>query len=332
MNEAGQSVGNESLDHLAIAVAVLFGALATVVGLRTGFRVQDVDETVFRQTLLMMRHGAGYYHAMRAALVAKEGAPPSQIRSIRPPTIYLVLSLFPPGSWRWLAGLPMTAATVLAARIGRPLHRAGALVAAVAVGVWMLGATKFLFLHAELWGLPFLLGGIVLLRRRPALGVACLVAATSIRELYGIALLAGLVLDRANRRAWAIGSVAAVGLAVAHSALALQVLASSGREAGFREHALGWRLALSAISPANRPVGWAAGLGFGGCGIIGLIHARHADPPAPVTLAFVGVMALLTLTIGRQYWGLVFGPAAAAYAGGVLPLVQRERLRPGRGG
>jgi hypothetical protein len=124
-----------------------------------------------------------------------------------------------------------------------------------------------------------------------------------------------------------VGSAGVVGLAAVHSSLALQVLARSGREAGFREHALGLRLALNAISPANRPVGWAAGLGFGGCGLIGLVRARHADPPAPVVLAFVVAMALLTVGIGRQYWGLAFGPAAAAYSGGAFALVGRARLR-----
>ena len=78
--------------------------MATALGIRTGYRTVDVDEVVCRDTVVAMQHGHGYYPAMRDALVAKEGAPPSQVRAVRPPTLYLFLARFPERSWRYLVG------------------------------------------------------------------------------------------------------------------------------------------------------------------------------------------------------------------------------------
>jgi hypothetical protein len=128
-----------------------------LVGLRTGYRETDVDEVVYRDTVVAMQDGQGYYPAMREALVAKEGAPPSQIRSVRPPTLYLFLSRFPPGTWRYLVGAVYLATMLLAWRLARTMHPLGGPIAVFLTGMWMVGASPLFFLNTELWGLPLLL-------------------------------------------------------------------------------------------------------------------------------------------------------------------------------
>ena len=60
-------------DAGALVLIVGLTVIATLIGLRTGFSRLDVDEAVYRRTLLEMQSGKGYYAATRDALVAKEG-------------------------------------------------------------------------------------------------------------------------------------------------------------------------------------------------------------------------------------------------------------------
>src|SRR5438067_6275990 len=92
-------------DRAAVAIVAVFAVVAVAVGLHTGYRQVDVDELVYRRTLVAMHHGAGYYRAMSHALVRKEGAPPTEVRSIRPPTMFLLLYGLPASSWRWVVGI-----------------------------------------------------------------------------------------------------------------------------------------------------------------------------------------------------------------------------------
>ena len=77
-----------AVDRVALALVVALGALTLAVGLRASTSQSDIDELVYRRTLVSMNHGDGYYAAMRKALVRKEGAPPTQVRSVRPPTMH----------------------------------------------------------------------------------------------------------------------------------------------------------------------------------------------------------------------------------------------------
>src|SRR5688572_1903807 len=96
--------GWQRLDRISVVASICFAIVATAFGVHTDYRTVDVDEVVYRNTIVAMRDGAGYYPAMRDALEAKEGAPPSETRSVRPPTLYVALSTFPEASWRYLAG------------------------------------------------------------------------------------------------------------------------------------------------------------------------------------------------------------------------------------
>ena len=64
---------------------------AVVVGVHTGNSRMDVDERVYRDTLLRMRAGENYYPAMRDALVHDKEERPTALRSLRPPTLFLLL-------------------------------------------------------------------------------------------------------------------------------------------------------------------------------------------------------------------------------------------------
>src|SRR5947209_20575020 len=99
-----------------------------------------------------MNRGDGYYVAMRKALVRKEGAPPTQVRSVRPPTMFLLLYAFPPRAWRWLVGVVFFVALALAWRLSRPLAWWAGPVAVCLAAVWLLVASPRLYLHSELWG------------------------------------------------------------------------------------------------------------------------------------------------------------------------------------
>jgi hypothetical protein len=303
---------------LSAVVALVLALVATVVGVRNGYRVVDVDEVVFRDTIVAMRQGEGYYPAMRDALVAKEGAPPTQVRSIRPPPLFLLLSRFPPASWRYLAGGVYLAILLLAWRLGRPLHPYGGLLAVVLAGMWVLGAAEVLFLHGELWGLPFLLGGALALRNeRWALAAVAVGLAAVQREIFVLPLLVGVVVV-ARRWVWVAVVVVVAGLGLLHVILATDVLASQGREAAFGKSGLSPRYILSALSPSDQPFGWLIGIPTLVLGFRGLGRRWADDPAARMLLPFAAAMVPLTVFLGREYWGLAFGPVLACYVPAAL--------------
>ena len=310
-----------SADSASVVLALLLAVAATVIGVRTGYRTVDVDEVVFHRTTVAMADGRGYYPAMRDALVQKEGVPPSQIRSIRPPTLYLVLSRFPTGSWRYLVGGVYLAVLLLAWRLGRPLHPHGGPMAVVLSGYWILGAAPLLFLHTELWGIPLLMAGAVAFRQgRCVMAAAALAGAAVVRELYVIPLLLGLALAP-RRRAWwvAVGAVAA--LVLLHAGLAADVLSEKGREASFgASDGLSVQYALNAVSPSDRPAGWVIGMAGGVLGVLGLRRRWDVDGAARLLLVTAAVMVPLAIFLGRNYWGLTFGPAVACFAPAGLAL------------
>ena len=119
--------------------------------------------------------------------------------------------------------------------------------------MWVLGATEVLFLHTELWGLPFLLAAALALRNeRWALAAVSVGVAAVLREIYVLPLLFGLILVP-RRRAWLATLAVVVGLGVLHAVLATDVLADQGREAPFGQSGHGFRYVLSALSPSDRP-------------------------------------------------------------------------------
>jgi hypothetical protein len=308
-----------------VLAAICLAVIATVLGVRTGYRTVDVDEVVYKNTLVAMQDGKGYYPAMRDALIAKEGAAPSQIRSVRPPTLYLFLARFPARSWRYLVAAVYLSVLLLAWRLARPLHPYGGPIAVVLAGLWILGAAPLLFLHTELWGLPFVLAGALALRgERWALAAAAVATAAILREIYVLPLLIGLVVAP-RRRPWVIAVLVVGGLGLAHAAVAHGILDPHGREAAFGRSGLGVRYILSALSPSDRLFGWIVGVVGGGAGAWGLRRLWATDHAARLLLPFAVAMTPLTILIGREYWGLAFGPAVACFAPAALDALQEYR-------
>jgi hypothetical protein len=301
-------------DRLAVIGAICLAALAVLAGVRMGYRELDVDEVVYRDTIMAVRDGQGYYPAMREALVAKEGAPPSQIRSVRPPTLYVFLSWFPPAAWRYLVGVVYLATLLLAWRLARPLHSIGGPLAVFLTGMWMVAASPLFFLNTELWGLPFMLAGALALRnQRWALAAVALSAAAVLREIFVLPLLVGFAVSP-RRRPWIVALAVVLGLALLHADLAREILSAEGKEAPFGKSGLGPRYLLSALSPSAQPGGWLVGVTGTILGLLGLRLRWAEDPAARLLLPFVAVMIPLTWFLGRVYWGLAFGPALACFA------------------
>jgi hypothetical protein len=312
-------------DRLSVLLACVCAGLAVVIGLRTDPHLQDVDEAVYSQTVVAMQHGDGYYPAMRAALVTKEGVPPSEIRAVRPPTVYLALAQLPQPAWRWAVGAVYLAILLLAWRLGRGAGTLGGPLAVALTGLWVICAASFLYLHAELWGVPFLLAGVLALRNKKwAAAAALLAGAALIRELYAVAFVVGFVCAQERKWWWRIGTVSAA-LGALHVSLASSILASAGTQTPFGTDHLTWQYVLNALSPTDHPIGWFVGLVGGGLGMCGLMALRREDRGARTLLVSTLVMVPLAVFVGRNYWALTFGPALACFAvDGVAALARRS--------
>jgi hypothetical protein len=303
-------------DRLSVLLACLCAGLAIVIGLQTDPDLADVDEAVFSQTLVGMQHGQGYYPAMRDALVAKEGRPPSEIRAVRPPTMFLVLARVPQAAWRWAVGVVYAACLLVAWRLGRGAGAFGGPLAVALMGLWMICASPFLYLHAELWGLPLLLGGVLALRNeRWATAAVLLASAALVRELYAVAFVVAFVCACDRKWFWRIGAAAA-GLGALHVGLTSTILSPAGTQTQY---------ALNALSPTDHPVGWFVGVAGGVLGVGGLAaHSRH-DRGARALLVYTALMVPAAILIGRNYWALAVGPALACFAvNGVAALARSQ--------
>jgi len=301
-------------DRWAVVAAIALALTATISGVRTGYREMDVDEVVYVHTLHSMQHHEGYYEAMRDALVKKEGAPPSAARAIRPPPLYLILRWFPERSWRWLAGLAFLASLLLVARLGRPFGTYGGLVAVVLAGLWLVASAPLLFLHGEIWGLPFLIGALLYVRRDDDWrAVACVVGAVLFRELYAVMLGIGFVLRR-RRVPWLAGLVVVAALAAVHVALAAHVLSKTGHQVRLGNDPRTLGFVLRAMGLGDRPaISWLA-IPIFAAAVTGATRVRTTDAAARLILPFAAVMFAAAVYATRIYWTLTFAPALAAWA------------------
>jgi hypothetical protein len=306
-------VDDHPRDALAVVAVAVVAVAALVSGLRTGWSRVDVDERVYVQTLREMRAGASYYDAMRDALVTKEGAPPRSVRAIRPPTMFLLLRPFPEVAWRWLAGASIAVSLWLLWRLGRPYGPYGGVAAVVLGGLWLLGAAPLLFLHAELWGLPFALAGLVLARRsRPVGAVAALVVAVAFRELYVVFVVAAAAWAR-RRRAWVVGIVVVAALAGVHAAFARGVLSSAGHQVALGNEPHDLSLALRVLSPGDTTAGGVLGAVVLGVGAVGLARRWPSDAVARIVATSSVVLLVAAFVETRVYWTLAFAPAVASF-------------------
>jgi hypothetical protein len=324
-------------DVAAVAVAFILAFAATLIGVRTGWHPADADEIVYRDTLVLMRHGDGFYDAQRQALIVKEHQPPTSVRAIRPPTIYLVLRWFPPSSWRWLVGLVYLADLMLVWRLARAHSPPAGLLAVAIAGVWVLGFATYLFLHAEVWGLPFFLAGLLALRRdKPWAAAALFLAAASIRELYVVGLLGGLVLAvaarGAGRRTRAVPWVAALATGVAlyavHVALSLGVLSAHGYNARFGNEHRTLSFLLRLVAPISSGAGELFGVAVTVLGIVGCVRLARRDRAAAVAVMGSVVLLVASVWATRVYWSACWALPMAAFAPAALGISARQPEEP----
>lgn len=305
---------------ILVASGVLVG---TVAGLRS--RQEDVDERLFHSIIVQMRSGDGYYEAAAAAVREKSGVGPSQVRSIRPPVLAATLRLFPPAWWRWLALIPAAGLCLAAAALAGPELLARRIAGGMA-SLWMLVSLPLLHLHHELWGGALVMAGALEMRRhrdgRAALW--CLIA-TLVRELFGLSLVAGLLLGR-DRRPW-VAALGATGVfAVLHVMGARPVLDPRGMDPPLRALESYFKYVAPGSGPAARVVGVAL-LAFA---VGGFWIRRHTTEFRFLALVVVPLV-VATAAAGRSYWSLTWcGPTSAAGALAVSSLVGLARTRMGR--
>jgi len=322
-------VRREAGDTLACAVAVLLALAATLVGVRTGWHPADADEIVYRDTLVLMRHGDGPYDAQRKALLVKEHQPPTSVRAIRPPTMYLLLEWFPPSAWRWLVGLVYLADLLLVWRLARAHGPPAAVMAVAVAGVWLLGFAPYLFLHAEVWGLPLFLAGLLALRdEKPWAAALLFLGAASIRELYAVGLIAGLALAvlpsrgaRSERvRPWVSCLAAGALLYLCHVALALRVLSAHGYNARFGNEHRTFDFLLRLMAPATSGPGELFGIAVTLLGIAGAVRVARRDPAAAVAVVSSVALLLAAVWATRVYWSACWALPLAVFAPAALGL------------
>jgi len=324
------------LDAAAVGLAFFLALTATLVGVRAGWHPADADEIVYRDTLVLMRHGMGVYQAQRQALIIKEHEPPTSVRAIRPPTEYLVLRWFPPSSWRWLVGLVYLADLLLVWRLARAHAPPAGLIAVAVAGIWVLGFAPYLFLHAEVWGLPFFLGGLLALRpsptgaARPWAAVGLFLAAACIRELFAVGLVGGLVVavaqpspGRAARaRPWLAGLVAGGVLYLVHVALSLQVLSAHGYNARFGNEHRTLAFLLRLVAPMSSGGGELLGIATVVLGVAGGLRAARKDPAATIAVGASVFLLAASVWATRAYWSACWALPLAAFV--PVPLLRSE--------
>lgn len=308
-------------DRIVLLVAGIAVAVGSIVGARG--TTEDIDQRVFESAIIHMHGGQGYYDSFAEALREKSGVGPSQVRSVRTPIVSTLLAPFPRPVWRWLAAIPALALCLMAAALAGPDLLARRLAAGLA-GVWMVTSLPLLYLHAELWGAPLVLGAAVSLRgKRNALAAALAWLAAVTRELYLLPLVVGFALAR-RRRPWLVALVL-VGIAgVFHTVWATRVLDPHGFEPpiGARER---YSIYLGPGSTLPAEI----------TGVVLLIPAtagcimRRADPAFRFLIGGLAPLIVATALSGRAYWSLTWcGMTSAAAAVAVAAAVDRARGTP----
>lgn len=296
--------------HRADPVVLLVAGVAIAVGSMTGARgtTQDVDQRVFESVIVHMRGGYGYYDGFAEALREKSGVGPSQVRSVRTPVVSMLLAPFPRAAWRWLAAIPAFAICLTSAALAGP-HLLARRLAAGLAGLWMVTSLPLLYLHAELWGAPLVLGAALLLRRSGALAATLAAIAAVTRELYVLPLVVGLALAR-RRRPWLVALLLVAIAGLFHAVWATRLLDPHGFEPpiGARE-----RVSIY-VGPGSTVPGELTGMALLGAASVGCVM-RRADPAFRFLIGGLAPLIVATALSGRSYWSLTWSGMTSAAAG-----------------
>jgi hypothetical protein len=191
----------------------------------------DRDPAVYRDTLLFMRQGHGYYQAAELGLEEHHIGPVASARGMRLPTVFLLWRLVGGLHAVWLLYLALVVVGTTVAAI--LLVRSPLLAALPALYLFRLGRDAYPL--TELWAVPFVAWAMAATAaNRPRLSAALSTVATAIRELAFPILVGGLVVAlhrRRDRWAWVAGMAVVVAVFAIHSHLASPFLRSPGNEA-----------------------------------------------------------------------------------------------------
>jgi hypothetical protein len=264
----------------------------------------------YRLAVQHMQDGEGYYGAMSSSLLR----PPSNVRALRLPTIFLL--------WR-VIGLSWPATLAVIVLSGVFVGRlAGPVIGFFAVMWLVLTAYSFvneMWTEVEFWALPLVLGSMLAIRRdRWTLAACLMLAAACIRELAAPCLFMGMfVAHRADRpiRPWVLCVLAWIAYYALHMAMAASWLDPAGFEApligtgGFQGF-----LIMSG-----------AGLGLLGPIVVGAaIWRSRLRPECWLVLPLVVGIPLAGFVVWRLYWPVLCFPVA-------LALLRVAADRPSRG-
>ena len=315
----GTSRASGAPSTVAVVLA-LVGAAAFLVAKTVGPVQHVIDEGVYTSTLARMRSGMGYYPAMRMSL-DHFGVTASQVRSIRPASLYVVLRYLPPSTYRWLAAAVSAISVGLAWRLVRETSRWVQAVVILGVAGWTGAMLQASYLFTETWTLPLLLRALLAVKRdrwTAAAALVCIAALT--RELCAPALLAGLLVAPTDRRRpWFAATGISVAMGAVHYWLASHQLAAHGHEAGFSAGSnLGFTLRFM-LSPTHYVLPGILMTLLTAAGIVGLFRGQRVDGAARFAFLVWLMLAMATLYAGRQYWPILFSPLAVVSVGWVLP-------------
>jgi hypothetical protein len=269
------------------------------------------EVTSYRLTVQRMQEGEGYYEAMSSSLLR----PPSNVRSLRLPTIFVL--------WRFIGlSWPLTLVVIvvsglLIARLADPI------IGFLAV-LW-LALTAYSFVNemwteVEFWALPLVLGSILAIRRdRWTLAACLMLAAACIRELAAPCLLMGIfVAHRADRpvRPWALCLAAWVVYYALHMVMAAPWLDPTGSE--FPLIGTGGLRGFLIMS--------GAGLGLIGPVVVGAgIWRSRLRSECWLVLPLVVGIPLAGFFVWRLYWPILCFPVAAAL---LMPSSRTRTIEP----
>jgi hypothetical protein len=303
------------------------GALTLLYGLTVSKGGQaQIDHDAYLATLERMRHGAGYYQAMRTTYWVDVGVRLGGPRSYRTPYIFELWRFVPPGLLylTFLLVVVVGTSVLLATATDHPF-------AAVPVTLFLLvagrtpggsdGGTENWML-VELWVLPLLALSYLGWRRdRPWLSALAAAAAALVRELAFPVLIFGLIVDRKHRRQWAVATAVAVAGLALHVLMAMRVGSGHGTESKLlgsgHPPATVLGMLMFAFPPALGVIVWVVG--------IGRVARDRLIAPVVVLLG----LPLLGLVVDRPYWGILATPFVLLWAGELVGDVWGERAGAG---
>jgi hypothetical protein len=306
---------------LARLVVVAVVALCIASAFSTPSIRNDRDPAVFRDTLLFMRQGHGYYKAAELGLEAHFIGPVASARGMRLPTVFLLWRLVGGLHAVWLLYLALVVVGTTVAAI--LLVRSPLLAALPALYLFRLGRDAYPL--TELWAVPFIAWAMAATAaNRPRLAAVLATVATAIRELAFPMLVGGLIVSLQRRRerwAWVAGIAAVLGLFAIHSHLASPFLRNPGHEAPL-------------LGSGSFPSTFVDLIGFNlvGRAVIGpalfalaVWHLRERGWLVAFGPFFA--LGLVGLLVDRPYWGSMVVPFTLLFGGQQLVDLISPRIR-----